>query len=46
MCGITRISMSDLIRSAWPFIVLQYVVLGLCMVFPDLVTWLPRYLGF
>ncbi|MBE0531422.1 MAG: TRAP transporter large permease [Rhodospirillales bacterium] len=46
MCGITRISMSDLIRSAWPFIVLQYVVLGLCMVFPELVTWLPRYLGF
>ena len=46
MCGITRISMSELIRSCWPFIALQYVVLGLCVVFPDLVTWLPRYLGF
>lgn len=46
MCGITRISMSDLIRSAWPFIALQYLVLALCMVFPGLVTWLPHYLGF
>lgn len=46
MCGITRISMTELVRSVWPFVVLQYVVLGLCMVFPDLVTALPRYLGF
>lgn len=46
MCGITRISMTELIRSCWPFIVLQYVVLGLCMVFPGLVTALPHYLGF
>jgi len=46
MCGITRVSMSELIRSAWPFIALQYVVLALCMIFPGLVTWLPRYLGF
>lgn len=46
MCGITRVSMSELIRSAWPFIALQYVVLALCVAFPDLVTALPRYLGF
>lgn len=46
MCGITRISMTELVRSCWPFIVLQYVVLGLCMVFPGLVTALPHYLGF
>jgi len=46
MAGITRVSMSELVRSAWPFIALQYVVLVLCVVFPDLVTALPRYLGF
>ena len=46
MCGITRIPMTDLIRSVWPFVVLQYVVLILCVVFPELVTALPHYLGF
>lgn len=46
MCGITRVSMTDLIRACWPFIVLQFAVLGLCWAFPGLVTWLPRYLGF
>ena len=46
MCGITRISMTDLIRSVWPFVALQYGVLLLCFLFPALVTALPRYLGF
>jgi C4-dicarboxylate transporter DctM subunit len=46
MCGITRISMTDLIRSVWPFVALQYGVLMLCFLFPSLVTALPRYLGF
>jgi tripartite ATP-independent transporter DctM subunit len=46
MCGITNISMTDLVRSVWPFVVLQYAVLLLCMVFPALVTALPHYLGF
>ena len=46
MCGITRIPMSDLIRNVWPFVVLQYVVLLLCMAFPELVTALPRFLGY
>ena len=46
MCGISKISLQDLIKSAWPFIVLQYVVLGLCIAFPDIVTWLPRTLGY
>ena len=46
MCGITRISMTQLVRSVWPFVALQYVVLILCLIFPELVTALPRYLGF
>ena len=46
MCGITRISMTELIRNVWPFVVLQYVVLALCFAFPEIVTALPRALGF
>lgn len=38
--------MSDLIRNVWPFVVLQYVVLVLCIVFPGIVTALPRALGY
>jgi TRAP-type C4-dicarboxylate transport system permease large subunit len=45
MCGITRISMAELVRHVWPFVVLQYAVLLLCLAFPSLVTWLPRALG-
>jgi tripartite ATP-independent transporter DctM subunit len=46
MCGITRIPMTELVRSVWPFVVLQYAVLVLCLAFPQLVTALPHYLGF
>lgn len=46
MCGISKISLNELMKSAWPFIVFQYVVLGACLIFPDIVTWLPRTLGY
>jgi tripartite ATP-independent transporter DctM subunit len=46
MCGISKISLNELMKSAWPFIVFQYVVLAACMLFPDIVTWLPRALGY
>jgi TRAP-type transport system large permease protein len=46
MCGITRISMTELIRNVWPFVALQYVVLALCFAFPDIVLALPRALGY
>lgn len=46
MCGISKISLNELMKSAWPFIVFQYVVLGLCIMFPSIVTWLPRALGY
>lgn len=46
MCGISKISLNELIKSAWPFIVFQYAVLALCMIFPSIVTWLPRTLGY
>jgi tripartite ATP-independent transporter DctM subunit len=46
MCGISKISMSEMIHSVWPFVVLQYIVLILCAVFPEMVTGLPHYLGY
>ncbi len=46
MCGVSKIGLNQLIRSAWPFILLQYVVLVMCILFPEIVTWLPRQLGY
>ncbi|WP_116597491.1 TRAP transporter large permease [Primorskyibacter marinus] len=36
------IPMSDIFKSALPFLFLQIVGLVLCMVFPQIITWLPR----
>jgi len=44
MCGVSKISMGALVRHAWPFIVLQYAVLLLCLAAPALITWLPNAL--
>ncbi|SHM19290.1 TRAP transporter large permease [Vreelandella subglaciescola] len=46
MCGISNISLSELMKSAWPFIAFQYVVLAACFLFPGIVTWLPHALGY
>ena len=36
------IPMTDIFKSALPFLALQVVGLVLCMVFPEIITWLPR----
>ncbi|EPX79414.1 TRAP transporter large permease [Litoreibacter arenae] len=46
MSGITRVSMGELIRNVWPYVAVQYAVLVLCVIFPGVVTWLPRALGY
>ncbi len=46
VCGVTRVPMRELVRNAWPFIALMYGVLVLCMLFPSVVTALPRALGY
>ncbi|WP_287365899.1 TRAP transporter large permease [Thauera sp.] len=46
MSGITKVPMMTLVRESTPFVVFQFVVLGLCIVYPPLVTWLPKALGF
>lgn len=37
-----EIPMGDIFRSALPFLALQAVGLALCMMFPQLIIWLPR----
>ncbi|MEP7283388.1 MAG: TRAP transporter large permease [Rubrivivax sp.] len=44
--GVTQVPMRELVKSAWPFIALMYVVLILCILFPAIVTTLPRALGY
>lgn len=46
VCGVTGVPMRELLRNGWPFIVLMYAVLFLCMFFPSIVTTLPRALGY
>jgi tripartite ATP-independent transporter DctM subunit len=36
--------MSDIYKSIIPFLVLQAIGLGLCMIFPEIILWLPRLL--
>jgi TRAP-type transport system large permease protein len=44
--GIWRIKMGAIVREIWPFILMQYGVLFLCMLFPQLVLFLPKLVGF
>ena len=37
-----QISMATIFRAAMPFIGLQAIGVGLCIVFPDIVIWLPK----
>ena len=46
VCGVTGVPMRELVKNAWPFIALMYAVLVLCMLFPPIVTALPRALGY
>jgi tripartite ATP-independent transporter DctM subunit len=46
ICGIARISLGQIARAVWPFVVAMYLLLLVCMLFPPLVLTLPRALGF
>lgn len=37
-----EIPMVDIFKAALPFLGIQVIALALCMVFPEIVTWLPR----
>ena len=38
VCGVSRISMEDIIKGVWPFLIAQLIVLLLMILFPALVT--------
>lgn len=46
MSGITRVPMTTIIWESLPYVYAQFGVLVLCAVFPGLVLWLPRLLGY
>lgn len=45
VAGVARIDMEDLIKAVWPFMLAQLIVLGLMVLFPQLVTWPARLMG-
>jgi tripartite ATP-independent transporter DctM subunit len=40
------VTMRDVYRGMYPFVVLQLVGLGLCIYYPSIILWLPRVAGF
>jgi tripartite ATP-independent transporter DctM subunit len=45
VCGVSRISMEDVIKGVWPFMIAQLIVLFAMVLFPGLVTIPARWLG-
>ncbi|MBS0535998.1 MAG: TRAP transporter large permease [Proteobacteria bacterium] len=46
LANMTGQPLGSIVRQAVPFIVMAIVVLGLITIFPDLVLWLPRVMGY
>ena len=44
--GVSGVETKPFMREVWPFVWVQYGVLLLCMLFPPVVTWLPRAMGY
>lgn len=44
--GVSGVETKPFMREVWPFVWVQYAVLLLCMLFPPIVTWLPRTMGY
>lgn len=46
VCGVSKLTMEDLMKGVWPFLLAQLAVLALLILFPELVTvpaqWLAR----
>jgi tripartite ATP-independent transporter DctM subunit len=45
VCGVSRISMEDIVKGVWPFMIAQLVVLFLMVLFPAIVTVPAKWLG-
>jgi tripartite ATP-independent transporter DctM subunit len=46
LCGVARVSIGEMTRNIWPFVLLMYALLFLCMFVPEVVLTLPRALGY
>ncbi|MBN8535223.1 MAG: TRAP transporter large permease [Rhizobiales bacterium] len=44
--GVSGVATKPFMKEVWPFVWVQYGVLVLCMLFPSIVTWLPRTMGY
>ncbi len=40
-----EITMNDIYKSVWPFVAMQAVGLLICMIWPELTTWLPSFVA-
>jgi TRAP-type mannitol/chloroaromatic compound transport system permease large subunit len=38
------VTMLDIYKSIGPFLIIKFIVLILCMLFPNIITWLPNLL--
>lgn len=45
-CGIARIPVSQASKIIWPFVLMMVLVLFLCILFPPLITFIPKMLGY
>ena len=45
VAGVSRISMDDLMKGVWPFMLAQLIVLFLMVLFPQLVMWPAKLIG-
>src|SRR5439155_18960630 len=45
VCGVSKISMDDIIKGVWPFMIAQLVVLFLMILFPILVIGPAKWFG-
>lgn len=46
LCSISGVKLGELVRHVWPFVALMYGLLLLCALFPGVVLWLPRLMGY
>ncbi len=44
--GVSGVETKPFMKEVWPFVWVQYGILLLCMLFPPIVTWLPRAMGY
>jgi tripartite ATP-independent transporter DctM subunit len=46
ICGLSGLTLGELTKHIWPFIVMMYGLLFVCMFFPQIVLTVPRALGY